>query len=121
MTLTVLPATDLKSRVLAILEHHKGRADAITSYDLAEAVDLPRTRAVQRKLQLIIRELRKEGRPVLATCRAPYGYYYASTWAEVQDCLASLKSRLCEDALTRRDIKVASGLYFEGARRVKLL
>ena len=121
MTLTVLPATDLKSRVLAILEHHQGRANAITSYDLAEVVDLPRTRASQRKLQLIIRELRREGRPVLATCRAPYGYYYASTWAEVQDCLASLKSRLCEDALTRRDIKVGAGLYFEGAEKVRLL
>lgn len=121
MTLTVLPELDLKTRVLAILEHHQGRANAITSYELAEAVELPRTRAVQRKLQFIIRELRKEGKPILATCRIPYGYYYANTWAEVQDCLASLRSRLIEDALTRRDIKVGAGLYFENAEKVRLL
>lgn len=121
MTTVTLPELALKDRVLAILEHHQGRANAITSYDLALALGLSRNRAVQRKLQLIIRELRKEGKPVLATCSIPYGYYYASTWAEVQDCLASLRSRLIEDALTRRDIKVGAGLYFENAEKVRLL
>ena len=113
--------TDLKERVLAILERHSGRENAITAYELLDIIGLQRTRSNQRKMQLIIRELRREGKPVLATCRIPYGYYYASTWSEVQDCLASLRSRLVQDALTRRDIKVGAGLYFAGAEKVRML
>lgn len=110
----------IKEAVLEVLKHHAGRENAVVSNDLAEYVGLPRTRASQRRLQTIIRELRRAGEPILATCRAPYGYFYANTWAEVQDCMASLKSRLIEDALTRRDIKVGAGIYFENARRVRM-
>lgn len=113
--------TTLKEEVLAILEKHPGRENVIVSYDLAEYVGMPRTRAAQRKLQIIIRELRKEGKPILSTCSKPAGYYYAGTWTEVQECLASLRSRLIEDALTRRDIKIGAGLYFTKAERVRML
>ena len=37
------------------------------------------------------------------------------------DRCGKLRSRLIEDALTRRDIKVGAGLYFEGAEKVRLL
>jgi hypothetical protein len=89
--------------------------------DLAEAVGLPRTKTSQRKLQFIIRDLRRHNKPILLTCEKPYGYFWPSNPDEGQICLASMKSRICEDAYTRRDIKVALGLYFANAKQLELL
>ena len=121
MTTATQPVINIKAQVLRVIERHEGQGNAILSLDLASAMGLPRTHASQRKLQMIIRELRRENKPVLSTCSPPYGYYWPGSWAEGQECLASIRSRLIEDALTRRDIKLGLGLHFEGAKKVKLL
>lgn len=118
MTVSTRPAIDLKAQVLSILERHEGIENAVMSLDLAEYVGLERVKNSQRKLQIIIRELRKEGKPVLSNGD---GYYFPATWAEVVGCLDSLKSRLIEDAKTRRDIKKGAAEWFAGAERARLL
>jgi len=90
------------------------------SLDLCDAVGLPRTKASQRKLQLIIRELRHLNKPVLLTCEKPYGYFWPGNREEGERCLASLRSRAKEDFITRRDIKVGLGLYWAQAEKMKL-
>ncbi len=107
----------LNSMVLETVSHHTGRENAIKAMDVAHSLSLRDDRIIQQAIRI----LRREGHPILSTCQRPYGYYIPETWNEVQDCLASMKHRLVEDALTRRDIKTACGLYFAGAEKVRLL
>ena len=109
-----------KEKVLAVIQLQVGAENAILSLDLAEAVDLPRTRAIQRKLQIIIRELRHENQPILSQCVPPYGYYWPASWLEVQTFRASMKSRLIQDALTLRDVKIGAGYLFAQAEKVQM-
>jgi len=114
------PLTGIFKEVESVVENHKGRDNAIMSMDLADAVGLPRTRASTRKLQLVIRELRRWHYPVLLTCEKPYGYFWPSTWEEGQDCLRSMKNRIIADALTKADIKKALGLHFAEAEQIEM-
>ena len=122
MTISVLPVkTDLKAQELAVINEHQGWENAILSMDLAEAAGMPKTKASQRKLQIIIRELRRENKPILSQCTMPYGYYWPASWYEVQSFIASMKSRLVEDAYTLRDVKVGAGYLFAQAEKVRMI
>ena len=110
----------VKEQVLEVIRQHTGTENAILSLDLAEAVGLPRTRAIQRKLQIVIRELRRDNQPILSQCVPPYGYYWPASWLEVQTFRASMRSRLIEDAKTLRDVKIGAGYLFAQAEKVQM-
>ena len=112
----------LKTEVLHILERHTGRANAVTSYELCDYVGLPRTRAAQRKIQITIQELRrKDNLPILSSSQYPYGYWMPESWVEVYEFAGSMRSRVIEDCLTRRDVLRGAPAYFESAEKVRLL
>ena len=113
------PLTGIKKDVLEVVMRHVGQENAIMAMDLAEAVGLPRTKAATRKVGLVVRDLRHLHKPVLSQCVPPYGYYWPGNREEGDKCLSSMKSRLCEDALTRSDIKVGLGLYWAQAEKMK--
>lgn len=106
----------MKLRLRRILEKHWGRAQAITSRELSAL-----TGADDRKIRLAIRELIAGGLPVLSSSTLPAGYFLPSTRAELDECLASLKGRLIEDARRRRDLKVHGGNWLLPAEQGKLL
>jgi len=68
-----------------------------------------------------IRELRSEGFPVLSASTPPAGFYLPATRRELDECLASLRSRLIEDARTRRDLKIHGGNWLIPASQGRLM
>lgn len=115
MTLTAV-RPDLKERVLEILQHHMGRENAYKMGDLAEELGIS-----DRLLQNIVRQLRREHQPILASTQKPYGYYMPASWAEVIEFAGSMRSRVIEDCLTRRDVLRGAPAYFENAKERRLL
>jgi len=104
---------NLKAEIKNILLRHEGQAQAIKSKELCLLLTLP-----DRQVRLLIRELRSDGLPVLSSGE---GYYMPSNWDELRECLASMRSRLIEDALTRRDIKVYGERYLTPAEQGRLI
>lgn len=109
--------TDLKQDVLNILELHRGNSRAIIGHRIAALLGMKDDRTVRE----VIRELIREGYPVVASVSKPYGYFLCENEAERQDYLAQLRSRLIEDAKRRRDFKVASAFSLDKVTQGKLL
>jgi len=57
---------------------------------------------------MMIRDLIKEGHPIASSTSHPVGYYIAETREEVETYARSIRRRLIEDALRRRDFIRAS-------------
>ena len=108
-------ADNLKNQVRNILSRHEGRGMAITARELAAVTNEP-----ERRVRLIIRELIGEGLPVASTTEAPAGYFIASTWREAEEYALSIRSRLIEDALRRRDFRRAAAHHLTPARQGRL-
>ena len=102
----------LKAQLESILLRHEGQASAIKSKELCFLLGLP-----DRQVRLLIRELRKDGLPVLSSGE---GYFMPSNWDELRECLASMRGRLIADALTRRDIKIYGERYLTPAEQGRL-
>ena len=92
------------SRLLTILQLHRGKARAITGKELAELLGDMNDRMIRKE----IRELIAEGHPIASSTEKPYGYFMAETPQEVEQYLKQLKNRLVEDAYRRRDFKKAA-------------
>ena len=103
----------LKPQLKNILERHAGRCRAITARELCLLLGQP-----DRTVRLVIRELRKEGFPVLSSGE---GYYLPSTWDELDRWARSMRSRLIEDALTRTDVLTGGVLFLKPAKQARLL
>jgi len=106
---------NLKQEVLRQLR--QGQSHAIKGQVIAERLGFKNDRAVR----LAIRELIASGVPIASSVKEPQGYYIAETHQEALEYMAGLRSRLIEDALRRRDFKLASYRHFEGAKQGKLL
>lgn len=104
---------DLKAQLKNILSRHEGRDNAITSRELSQVTGEP-----DRTIRLAIRELRADSLPVLSSGE---GYFLPVNWAEVMECAASMKSRLIEDAKTRRDILRSATFYLTPAKQGRLI
>lgn len=87
--------TDIEMEVLSLIRC--GRANATRSKVIADFLKIP-----ERGTRLIIRELIKSY-PIASTTEYPAGYFIAITQEEVKQYALSLKNRLIEDALRRRD------------------
>lgn len=108
--------TDLMQKLRPILEKHEGRRTAITSRELAAV-----TGQHERAVRLAIRELIEDGLPVASSTEPPAGYFLVVTMKEAEQYAASIKSRLIEDALRRRDFRRAAALHLKPATQGKLL
>ena len=102
-----------KPKLKQILEHRTGRDRAITGRELASMFG----HRDDRKIRLTIRELIAEGIPVASATQPPLGYFLVNTWAEARQYQASLKARLVEDAIHRRDFSRSAALYLKPAEQ----
>jgi DNA-binding GntR family transcriptional regulator len=107
---------DLKSRLRAILSRHEGKGQAITSRELAALTGHP-----DRAIRLAIRELIAENLAVASSTEPPAGYFLPLTRAEAEQYAESIKGRLIEDALRRRDFRRAAAMRLKPAEQGKLL
>lgn len=103
---------EFKVELKNILLRHEGKDRAIKSNELCLLLELP-----DRQVRLLIRELRSDGLPVLSSGE---GYFMPINQDELRYCLASMRSRLIQDALTRRDIKVYGERYLTPAEQGRM-
>lgn len=105
---------EYKENLRNILLKHHGSNDPIKAHELKSLFN----QKDDRRIRQAIRELRHEGLPVLSNGD---GYFLPNSWNEVNECLTSLRSRLIEDAKTRRDIKVSSSFYLTKDTQPRLI
>lgn len=107
---------DLKSQLKRILQRHEGRGQAITARELAAVTGYD-----ERRVRLVIRELITDGLPVASSTESPAGYFMVATWEEAHRYAESIKGRLIEDAIRRRDFRRSVALYLKPAEQRRLL
>jgi hypothetical protein len=103
--MTVETKADLKAAVLSQLG--TGHAAAVSGVALAKRFGLKDDRPVRTAIRQIVRE----GIPVMAALTRPFGYYIADDAAEAISFAAKLRSYCVESAVHRRD-------FLRAARRV---
>ncbi len=108
---------NLKAEIQKILSRHEGPERAITGKELAGMFGYKNDRAIR----LIIRELISEGLPVASSTERNPGYFIITTRRQAEDYALSIKSRLINDALRRRDFRRAADLYLTPAKQGKLI
>ena len=102
--------------VLEILLSRKGKANAITAGDLADRLNRD-----ERHIRAEIRMLIAAGYPIASSTQPPSDYFMVQTHEEAEAYLASLKSRLVEDAYRRRGFKKAYTQARDGVKQLALL
>lgn len=109
----------LKPRIQRIIERHQGRHRAIGRRELLAALEL--TPKQDRKVRLIIGELRHEGFPVLFATDSPAGYYLPESLNELKTGMDKLRSYIIDECIVLRDLKVRGTQYLAGESQGKLL
>lgn len=107
---------EIKDQIKYILSSHRGRTKAISNSELAQEIGTH-----NRHIQLLIRELIAEGIPIASACDKPHEYFIIENLEEAEKYATSLKNRLIEDALRRRDFRRACILKLEKARQGVLI
>ena len=108
---------DLKTELRNILGRHEGRDRAITGKELAQML----SQHDDREIRLIIRDLIMEGLPVASTTKEPAGYFIITSWQEKQEYAESLKERLIQNALRRKDFRRAADYFLNSIEQRRLL
>jgi len=108
---------DIKPRLKGILSNRQGRARAITRREIKNMLGYQN----DRKLRLIIAELRSEGLPVLFSTSKPAGYYVPATWDELRAGLDSFRSYIVDLCVQRARIKKAGELSLYSSKQGVLL
>src|SRR3990167_4950153 len=109
---------NLISELRAILLSHEGPETAITAGEMARMFSFKDDRPVRQA----IRQLIADGLPVAANTdirRGPLGYFIPTSPEQAQVYADSVKMRLIEDALRRRDFKRAAEAWFEAKLDLK--
>ena len=107
----------LKERLKSILQRHKGRSHAITGRELANIVG----HKDDRQVRMVIRELITDGLPIASITEAPAGYFVVATHHEAESYATSIRNRLIEDAIRRRDFRRAADCYLAPAEQGRLI
>ena len=110
------PRTPEQKLILSLLERRAGGENAVQGSAVAFHVgkDLRSTRAD-------IRDLIADGYPIASNEKKPYGYFMVQTRDEAKFYADSLKSRLIEIALRRRDFRQAADQYLTPAEQGVLI
>ena len=107
----------LEQHLKAYMEHsHIGHENAITSRELCEMYNVR-----DWPLRVAIRELIRQGVPIAAATGGPAGYFIVRTRAEAERYAGTIRSRLIEDAIRRRDFRRAADQYLTPAVQLELL
>ena len=103
----------IKLQLRNILLRHEGKARAIIGRDLATLVG----QHSDRRVRQVIRGLISDGLPIASSTEAPFGYFLVATRQEAEQYAASIRSRLIEDALRRRDFRRAADMHLTPAQQ----
>ena len=79
---------------VSILSAHRGLARAISVADMAGRLGFERTKAGQRRSQLVKAVVVEAGYLVGSSCGSSHGWYWPETDAEVQATLAQYEARI---------------------------
>lgn len=109
----------LKTDLTNILSRHEGRKNAITRRQLRSLLNL--SDKEDRKLRLVIGEIRKEGTPILFATESPSGYYIPGSYAELKDGMANMRSYIVNECLVLRGFKLYGNRYLAGEQQAKLI
>lgn len=109
----------LKSQIKTILEHHRGRRQSITRRELRRILELDDMQ--DRKLRLIVAELRHEGLPILFATSKPAGYYLPESLAELNEGMDKMRSYIIDECIVLRDFKVFGSQYISREVQGKLV
>jgi len=107
----------MKGTIIRLLENRQGKENAITGKELARLLG----ERDDRRIRQIIRELIEEGYPIASSVTGTKGYFMTQTFAEKEEYLAVMRSRLIQDALRRRDYKKSAGLYLDRVTQARLI
>ena len=110
-------SNNIKPRLKGILSNRQGRARAITRREIKNTLGYQN----DRKLRLIIAELRQEGVPILFATTKPAGYYVPATWDELHAGLDSFRSYIIDLCVQRAKIKKAGELSLYSGKQGALL
>ena len=108
---------ELKTELRKILERHEGRDHAITGMELARILN----QRDDRRIRILIRELIIEGLPVASTTSQPAGYFIPESYEEAREYAESIRRRLIEAAIRRRDFRRAADCHLRLAKQGKLI
>ena len=108
---------NLKAELKAILLKREGRSRAITGRELATMVGHKDDRSVRQA----IRELIREGVAIASSTEPPAGYFIVITRQEAEQYAGSIRSRLIEDAIRRRDFRRAADQFLTPATQGRLI
>ena len=111
---------EIKLRLKNILSNHQGRARAITRREIKNTLGYQDDKD-DRKVRLVIAELRAEGLPILFATQKPAGYYVPATWQELHDGLDSFKSYIIDLCVQRARIKKSGELSLYSSQQGVLL
>ncbi len=100
---------DIKPRLKAILEYHRGRKNVILRRELRQILNIDM--AGDRQLRLFIGELRREGIPILFSTKKPAGYYVADNLNELQEGMEAMRSYIIDECRTLRDLRIYGHRY----------
>jgi len=103
----------LKRELTEVIKRHQGRDRAITGMELAKRLN----QRDDRRIRILIRELIEEDLPV-ASCGK--GYFIPNSYQEAREYADSLKGRLIEDALRRRDFRRAADCHLRPVEQGRL-
>jgi hypothetical protein len=78
-------------------------------------------KSADRKVRLLIGELRREGFPIMFATSNPPGYYLPESLAELKEGIAQLRSYIIDECLVLRAMKQAGTRYVVGAGQGILL
>ena len=106
-----------KNNLEGILLRHEGEAQAITGRKLAAMFNLKD----DRRVRLVIRDLITEGLPIAAHTEVPAGYFIVVTRREAERYAGSIRSRLIQDAIRRRDFRRAADMWLTPAEQGRLI
>jgi hypothetical protein len=109
----------IKNLLINILQRHQGRQNAILRRDLRQVLEL--TLSQDRKLRLLIAELRNDGMPILFATDNPAGYYLPDNLKELKEGMDKLRSYIIDECITLRNLKVKGSQYIQGEYQKQLL
>ncbi len=93
----------LEDQLLAILQTHQGKAQAITVDELQQLVPIS-----TRKIRAVIARLVTEHRiPIASSTQLPYGFYLITSEEEARQCMRQYWSRVREVSRRARRLNMA--------------
>lgn len=110
---------DLKQRLLALMDRHSGKANAITRRELRRILGVPDND--DRQFRLLIEELRLQGVPILSSANKPAGYYLPENLAELQTGIVQMRSYVISLCKIMRAFRIHGHRYLNGELQRRLL